>query len=138
MLRKAFILFFTFHLLGSYIVSTFTDGIALEKCFVYSTNASIPSCESKLDSFLGEYLQSLVSNFDHQAKEKGDNFSDYFRIRQYKYNLTPVLTLQLHASSALTNWLLLAKAGFYRVQSAFEHIITLPKYYQFLFRLTPF
>jgi hypothetical protein len=138
MLRRAFILFFTFHLLGSYIVSTFTDEIALEKCFVYSASTPIPGCESGLDSFLLEYLQVLVSNFDRKITEKGDNFSDDFRIRQYKYELAPVMTLQLFALPVLPDLLESAETCFYRFRSAFGHIITLPGYYQFLFRLTPF
>ena len=139
MLRKACILFFLVHLIGSYIVSAFTDELALKKHFYHSATTLVPGQESEFNLRLIEYFQTLISGFDGTKTDKvGDNFSDEFRVRKFNYLFKPLLIVQKPGLGSRTNF-----TDFLTVTKPLRPFLggeglTLPAYYQFLFRLTPF
>jgi hypothetical protein len=136
MLKRGFILFFLVHLVGSYIVSAFTDELALKKQFYHSATTLLPGQESEFDLRLIEYFQALIAGFEGKKTDKAsDNFSDEFRVRKFNYQFAPLLIVQARGFGLLTDFSIALKPFRPFLGGATP---ALPAYYQFLFRLTPF
>ncbi len=89
--------------------------------------------EAPLFDLLGNLLSGAVPR---ESEHPGDHLSDFFRIRKYTYRFLQWEAWRTeNAAAAVAALPVLARQ---KDQIPFRGLVTLPDYYRFLFRLTPF
>lgn len=137
MLKRAFTYFLLLHLLSAFGVFSLTDHSK-------SANAPVQPAKSmqaltyraEIDPLLN-FFGDLFSGIQHQdSEEQRNSFSDFFRIRKYSYRFWGWdAFVSGNTTSLSTLSFLFAKP---QDTSLFDSVLSLPAYYHFLFRLTPF
>ncbi len=140
MLKRAFTYLLLIHLTGALTLfalseRTPADGVAPRTGPTGGThqNTVAVADAAPLLDLLGNLLSGTVP---HDSEQPGDHLSDFFRIRKYTYRF---LLWDVWLTEKLVT--LRAVRPLFAGQQApdgFLGLLTLPDYYRFLFRLTPF
>lgn len=138
MLKRAFTYLLLVHLTGALTLSSLTghsDAVAHTPEPSAAREESTFSADD-VDPLLN-LLGDILSGAGHRdAKNRGDNLSDFFRIRKYTYRflLWDTCLTENFASFHTIAWKVVKPRG----PALFQGLVTLPEYYRLLFRLKPF
>ncbi len=139
MLKRAFTYLLLIHLTGALTLFALSErtpaGASAHTGHTGSPhrNTSAVADAAPLLDLLGNLLSGTVPR---ESEGPGDHLSDFFRIRKYTYRFLlwdTWLTENLVALRTVGPWF----AG-HPEPGCFLGLLTLPDYYRFLFRLTPF
>jgi hypothetical protein len=140
MLKRAFTYLLLIHLTGALTLFALSermhDGGAAPRIGQMSgtdQNAVAVTNAAPLLDLLGNLLSGTVPR---KSEGPGDHLSDFFRIRKYTYRFLLWDAWRPQGAAAVSA----ATSAFARHKDPipFRGLLTLPDYYRFLFRLTPF